>query len=273
MIQSNPQNTTGITEAIELGKQRRSIAFLPFVPAGYPDLQTTVATLIELQHAGADAIEVGIPFSDPVADGPVIQEAFAHALAAKVRVADTLQAIAEARRVLTIPVLAMVSFSIVYRYGLQSFLKNAKSVGISGLILPDLPPPEGQRICAQVNDAGLDTVLLVAPTTTVERRAEIARLSTGFIYYLSVSGITGARAALPVNLTEGVRNLKQMTDRPICVGFGISKAEHLAQLRGLADGAIVGSALVKAMKAQIANGSTAVASAAGAYARELLATA
>jgi len=260
-----------LSRAILIGKASKSLAYLPFVPAGYPDLATTIATLVALERAGADVIEIGFPFSDPVADGPTIQEAFAFALARKVRVTDIFDAIRQARTFVKIPLVAMVSFSVVYRFGLESFLKQAKSVGITGLILPDLPPPEAAPTCERIGSAGLETVMLVAPTTAPERRAEIARLSTGFIYYLSVSGITGERVSLPEELTEGVKQLKSLTDRPVCVGFGVSKPEHLAQLTGLADGAIVGSALVKQMKERLPEGAQAIADAVEAYSVNLLA--
>lgn len=172
---------------------------------------------------------------------------------------------------LSAPLVAMVSYSIVYRYGLKRFVTDARAAGFDGLILPDLPPPEAQATSGDILAGGLETIHLVAPTTTPARRAEIARLSTGFIYYLSVSGITGERDQLPADLAAGVTNLRELTDRPICVGFGISKAHHVAQLRGLADGAIVGSAFVKRMNAHQAQGVEAVARAVRDYAAEMLA--
>src|SRR5204862_6154786 len=137
----------------------------------------------------------------------------------------------------------------VFRFGVERFVAAAKSAGIDGLILPDLPPPEAQRTCEIVRAGGLDTILLVAPTTAKERRAEIARLCSGFIYYLSVSGITGERDKLPADIAANVGELRKHTDAPVCVGFGISKPEHLSQLKPIANGAIVGSAIVRKMKA------------------------
>ncbi|HZL35997.1 MAG TPA: tryptophan synthase subunit alpha [Tepidisphaeraceae bacterium] len=246
------------------------IGLVPFVPAGYPDLQTTGALLPALESAGASAIEVGLPFTDPIADGPVIQEAYVDALARKVSVADVFATVASVREKVSVPLVAMVSYSIVYRMGAARFVKDAKAAGFDGLILPDLPPPEAQRVCDVVREGGLDTILLVAPTTTPARRAEIAGLSSGFVYYLSVSGITGERDQLPGDLADNVRSLKGLTETPVCVGFGISQARHVAQLIGLADGAIVGSGIVRRMKQHLNEGSAAIAQAIAAYARELL---
>jgi tryptophan synthase alpha chain len=174
------------------------------------------------------------------------------------------------RSQVNIPLAAMVSYSIVFRYGLAKFLTNAKMSGFDGLILPDLPPPEAQRVCEQVRSAGLDTILFIAPTTTPQRRKEIASLCSGFIYYLSVSGITGERQALPSDLRENVKQIKSLTDRPVCVGFGISKAEHVKQLSEVADGAIVGTAVVRRMKAHANDGPGAIAASVGEYCKELL---
>jgi tryptophan synthase alpha chain len=230
------------------------VGLVSFIPAGYPDLETTAASLLALQAGGASAIEVGIPFSDPIADGPIIQEAFAAALSHKVKVGDVFKTVGLLRGKLTVPLVAMLSYSIIYRYGLAPFLRDAKEAGFSGLIIPDLPPPEAQSVCSQIWAAGLDTILLIAPTTAPERRKQIADLSTGFVYYLSVSGITGERDQLPADLARNIAELRTLTDRPICVGFGIHKPHHLAQLTGLADGAIVGTAYVRRMKEHVTEG-------------------
>ena len=251
-------------------RPRGQIALMPFIPAGYPDLATTEAALPAMEAAGANLIEVGFPFSDPIADGPTIQESFTVALAKKLKIADVFESVARARPRVSIPLVPMVSYSIVFRYGVDRFVSLAKQAGFDGLILPDLPPPEAQAICGRVQAGGLDTILLVAPTTAPQRRAEIAALSSGFIYYLSVSGITGARDQLPADLAQNVRQLKGVTDRPVCVGFGISRPDHVAQLRGIADGAIVGSALVKRMKGRLNDGAPALADEAAALTRELL---
>jgi tryptophan synthase alpha chain len=245
------------------------IALMPFIPAGYPDLAATAACIIELEKAGAALLEIGFPFSDPIADGPTIQEAFTEALKKKLKVADIFAMVRQVRKAAALPLVAMVSYSIVYRYGVEKFAADAKTAGFNGILMPDLPPPEAEKVCRLMWAAGLETVLLVAPTTSPDRRAEIARLSTGFVYYLSVAGVTGERAQLPADLPANIAALKKMTDVPICVGFGISTAEHVRQLGELADGAIVGSAMVKRMKQHVSEGPEAIAAAVGEYCREL----
>jgi tryptophan synthase alpha chain len=249
---------------------RGQIALMPFIPVGYPDLETTELALPALEAGGASLIEVGFPFSDPIADGPTIQESYTVALSKRLRIADVFEMVRRARSAVSIPLVSMVSYSIVYRFGVERFVATAKQAGFDGLILPDLPPPEAEAICDRVRAGGLDTILLVAPTTTLDRRAEIARLSSGFVYYLSVSGITGERDQLPKDLADNVRQLKGLTDRPVCVGFGISKPAHVEQLRGVADGAIVGSALVKRMKGRLNDGPAALAAEVGVFTAELL---
>lgn len=269
MIQTKPGLKT-LKQTFDELRAKGQIGLMPFVPAGFPDLETTALALESLEQAGASVIEVGIPFSDPVADGPVIQEAFTAALKKGIKLNDIFATIGRARAKVSIPLVAMVSYSIVFRYGVARFLTNAKMAGFSGLIIPDLPPPEAQKVCEQIRSAGLDTILLVAPTTSPQRREEIGRLCSGFVYYLSISGITGERTQLPPDLRDGVLSMKKLTSCPVCVGFGISKPEHVKQLAGVADGAIVGSALVRRMQQHAPQGSQAVADAVGAYARELL---
>lgn len=243
---------------------------MPFVPAGYPDLTTTAAVIRAMDRGGASVIEIGIPFSDPVADGPVIQAAFTEALAKKLKVADVFQTVAGIRDSVAAPLVAMVSYSIVFRYGLERFLTEARLCGIDGVIIPDLPPPEAQTVAGRIREAKLDTVLLIAPTTAKSRRASVAELCSGFVYYLSVSGITGERQSLPEDLKTQLTELKAVTDKPVCVGFGISKPEHVQQLKGLADGAIVGSGVVKRMQSQLSAGPEVIAKAVEQYVRELL---
>jgi tryptophan synthase alpha chain len=254
-------------------RAEKRLALMPFIPAGYPDLATTAALLPALEKAGANLIEIGIPFSDPIADGPTIQAAFTAALSKGLKIADVFEAIRSARPKVSIPLVAMVSYSIVYRYGLERFLADARRAGFDGLILPDLPPPEAAAVCEKVRSAGLATALLVAPTTSEKRRREIGDLCSGFVYYLSVSGITGERDRLPEDLERNLKQLRSATSRPLCVGFGISKPEHLAQLAPLADGAIVGSAVVKRITQLAANGAgpERIAEGVGEYCRSLLA--
>lgn len=259
-----------IRQTFEALRPAGRIALIPFIPAGYPDVATTTAALPALEAGGANLIEIGFPFTDPIADGPTIQEAFTYALARKLKIADTLAAVAAARPKVSVPLVAMVSYSIVFRYGVPRFVADAKAAGFDGLILPDLPPPEAERVCDKVRAGGLETTLLVAPTTEPHRRAEIARLSSGFVYYLSVSGITGERDQLPADLAENVGHLKELTGRPVCVGFGIHRSSQVAQLQLVAEGAIVGTAYVRRIKPHVNDGPGRIAAVVEEYTRELL---
>jgi tryptophan synthase alpha chain len=266
-------NSRSIRQTFDVVRERGHIGLIPFIPAGYPDLPTTAAALLAAERGGASVIEVGIPFSDPIADGPTIQEAFTYSLAKKLKVDEVFATVASVSGRMSTPLVSMVSYSIVFRMGVERFVKAAKQAGFSGLILPDVPPPEAQRVCEKVRAGGLETILLIAPTTTPARRREIAELSSGFVYYLSVSGITGEREKLPADLAENVRQIRGLTDRPVCVGFGIHRPEQVAELQGVADGAIVGSAYVKRMKARLSEGPEALAQTVETYTRELLSAA
>ncbi len=246
------------------------IGLVPFLPAGFPDLQTTSAALAAVDAAGPVAIEIGFPFSDPIADGPTIQQSFTAALSKKLKVHDIIQMVRDTSPRISSPLLAMLSYSIIFRYGPERFFADARSAGFAGVIVPDLPPPEANKTCGQIRAASLDTILLIAPTTTAERRREIAQLCSGFVYYLSVSGITGAREELPADLAQNVRQIKGLTDRPVCVGFGISRPQHLAALARIADGAVVGSAIVKRMIDSASAGPAAIADIIGEYCRQLI---
>ncbi len=222
----------------KLRAERRK-AFIPFVTAGDPDLRTTSRLVSELSCRGASLIEIGFPYSDPIADGSVIQASYTRALDRGVRVDDIFAAM----RGLTgcsVPLVAMVSYSLVHHRGPERFVAQAKHAGFSGAIVPEL------ATVAEAADFKL--ILLVTPTTPRERAQRIARLSTGFLYCVSVVGITGERRALPPELTEQLRWLRTQTELPLCVGFGISQPEHVRTLRDLADGVIVGSALVRRLE-------------------------
>ena len=240
--------TLSLADSIRSARDAAGVALMPFVSAGYPTVEASVEILKSLDLPGIGAIEIGFPFSDPTADGPVIQEAFADTLAKGTKIGDIFAAIGRAQGEIKTPYIAMVSYSIVFRYGVERFFADAKAAGFAGILCPDLPPPEAQAVCAKVRAAGLDTVLLIAPSTTDRRRNEIASLCTGFVYYLSVAGITGERDRLPADLEANVRQLKSIAAAPVCIGFGISQRKHLEQLIGVGDGAIVGTALVRVVK-------------------------
>jgi tryptophan synthase alpha chain len=249
---------------------RGKIALIPFVPAGYPDLAATAAVIQACDKAGAGVIEIGFPFSDPIADGPIIQEAFTAALDKKIRVADVLATVKSVRPTIAAPLVAMLSYSIVFRYGTGRFFAEAQAAGFDGLILPDLPPPEAQAVCKQARSTGLDTILLVAPTTPTARKVEIAKLCSGFVYYLSVSGITGERDALPADLAKNVQELKAAAQVPVCVGFGIHNRRQIAELAKVADGAVIGSAIVRRMKESADSGPAVIAKIVGDYVAEMI---
>jgi tryptophan synthase alpha chain len=250
----------------------KQIGLVPFIPAGFPDLSTTDQVIRAMDSAGVTAIEIGFPFSDPIADGPTIQHAFTAALAQKLKISDIFECLQGPASEVSAPLLAMVSYSIIFRYGVDRFLADARSAGFAGLIIPDLPPPQAQPTCEKIRAAGLDTVLLIAPTTTPQRRKQIAELCSGFVYYISISGITGARNDLPSGLNDNIHQLKTLTDRPICVGFGISTRQHMLALNNIADGAIVGSAIVKRMSDSASKGPQGIAQVVQQYCRELLGT-
>ena len=246
------------------------VHLLPFLPAGFGGYDVTAAALSALADAGAGVLEVGVPFSDPIADGPTIQAAYHHALQNGVTLDGILDLLAGLCPSLACPTLAMVSYSVVFRGGAAEFCRRARSAGLAGVLCPDLPPPEAEGFCKTAKDAGLSPVLLVAPTTPAARRDEIGRLAGGFIYYLSVAGTTGERDALPPELARGVADMKGRTDLPVCVGFGVGKAEHLRRLRGVADGAVVGTAFVRRLEGARRDGPRAAAAACDGFARELI---
>ncbi len=215
-------------------------------------------------------LELGIPFSDPVADGPIIQGSYTHALLHGATVENSLDALAAARaRGLTVPVMAMVSFSIIFKRGTRAFARQCARAGADGLILPDVPLEEAPAIVEVLRENDLRTSLLVAPTTPPERRAQIARLCDAFVYYLSVSGITGERKALPADIAPNVAALRAATDAPICVGFGISTPEQVREVTRVADGAIVGSALIRRISAALGDPAAAQSGAVRSFVAEL----
>lgn len=230
---------------------------LPYVTAGLPDLATTRRILESLAALGVTAVELGFPYSDPIADGPTIQSSFTRVLDKGIRVADILRMVSEFRKTCQLPLIAMLSYSIVYRRGTADFIRMAHDAGIDGFILPDLSLEEAPAVAKQCADAGMCLAMLVSPATPPERRQKIASLSTGFTYYMSVKGITGERRDLPPELIENVRTLRQQSGRPVVVGFGIGTADQVRLVCSVADGAIIGSALVRRiMEAQDAGGNS-----------------
>jgi tryptophan synthase alpha chain len=222
-------------------------AFIPFVTAGDPDLIVTASIVWDLARRGASLVEIGFPYSDPIADGPVIQASYTRALQGGVRVDDILETV----KVLStsppvgVPLVAMVAYSIIHRRGPERFLDEAAAAGFSGAIVPDLPVEESEALSRLAGKRDFKLIQLVTPTTPRERAVAIARQSTGFLYCVSITGITGERERLPDELLGQLEWLRGQTDLPLCIGFGISKPEHVRLLRNVADGIIVGSALVR----------------------------
>ena len=222
-------------------------ALIPFIMGGDPSLQATGPLLLALEDAGADVVEVGIPFSDPLADGPVIQAASARALRQGTTPPGVLRAIASVRHRLRVPVVCLSYWNPLVQFGVRRFIQTACNSGCSGVIVPDLPVEEGTVLKAASAGTTFATIFLAAPTSPPERLRAIARASDGFIYYVSITGTTGVRQTLPPTLVHGVRQLKLLTTKPVCVGFGISTPSQAATVARLADGVIVGSALIQAM--------------------------
>lgn len=228
-------------------EHRTAPAVLPFVTGGFPSLDSTRALLPRLARAGAAAIEVGIPFSDPIADGPVIAESMHEALVAGCTPARVFDAVRDVRTQVTCPVVAMVSVSIVDRIGPERFARDAAAAGFDGLIVPDIDLEDAPALRAACDAAGLALTLLVSPTSGDERVARITALCSGFVYALARLGITGERSEAP-DVRPIVERIRRHTDLPIAAGFGISTPEHVHAVAAHADGAIVGSAIVRRMR-------------------------
>ena len=220
-------------------------AFMPFVTAGDPDLELTAELIRLLVERGSSLCEVGIPYSDPIADGPVIQASYTRALDRGVKLGEIFQVLRGVTSGLAAPVVTMVSYAIVYRHGLEAYVTEAKNAGVAGLIVPDLPVEEAGPLADLCGREDLSLIQLVTPTTPYDRALRIAAGTTGFIYYVSVTGITGERDRLPQQLVDNVARLRGDTELPICIGFGISRPEHVRMLAPVADGLIVGSAIVR----------------------------
>ena len=226
-------------------------ALMPFITAGDPDLATTAALIAEMVAQGASMVEVGIPYSDPIADGPVIAASYHRALTRGVKLDHVFQTLHTLRAetavgpVAAAPIVTMVSYAIVHRSGVAHYLDEAVSAGVDGLIVPDLPVEESEGLLSLATARDLKLIQLVTPATPRDRAVRIAQTTTGFLYYVSVAGITGERKEIPPELADNVAWLRTQTPLPICIGFGISTPEQVRALAPLADGLIVGSALVR----------------------------
>ena len=235
-------------------KKRGEAALIPFVTAGDPNIETTLRILRVLERAGADGIELGVPFSDPMADGATIQRASERALKGGTSLPRVLEMVREFRRESEIPLILFGYYNPFFRYGLKRFVRDAKAAGVDGLLCVDLPPEESGELRRWADGAGLHTIFLLSPTSDAGRIRLAARMGRGFIYYVSVTGVTGARRGLESQLQAQVARVRRYTSLPIGVGFGISTPEQAARIASFADAAVVGSALIDVMEKANGNG-------------------
>ena len=229
---------------IELQNNKKK-AFMPYICAGDPTLDLSRELLLTLEKAGADLIEFGIPFSDPIADGPIIQKASERSLCSGTSIDQVLNLVSSLRTETDIPIALMGYYNPIFRMGVDNFCQQAVDAGVDGVIIPDLPPEEAEPLLESVFGYDLATIFLVAPTSTSDRIVKIAELSKGFIYCVSVTGVTGVRDVISSQVSSMVSEIRSHTDKPICVGFGVSTPEQAKQVAQIADGVIVGSAIVK----------------------------
>jgi len=242
-------------------------AFIVYITAGDPDIRTTERLALELAERGVDILELGVPFSDPIADGPTIQQASQRALAKGINMAGILRLVRRIRRDSEVPIALMTYYNPVYRYGVKDFVKDAGASGVDGVIVPDLPPDEADELMAHSRREGFRNIFLLSPTSSPSRIKLVARSSNGFVYYVSLTGVTGARAKLPKEIVNNVRAIKRATKKPVCVGFGVSSPRQAASVARVSDGVIVGSAVIKLIEKNL--GSRDMVSNVGRFARSL----
>lgn len=237
---------TSISQSFESLRSRHQCALIPFITAGDPDLQTTAEALRVLDNSGADLIELGVPYSDPLADGPVIQAAASRALQRGTRLEQVLEMVQGVTQEIKAPIILFTYYNPILNRGIAKFLQQISAVGVQGLVVPDLPLEEAEGLLQPAAAAGIDVTLLVAPTSSAERIEAIVHRSQGFIYLVSVTGVTGMRSGLETRVQDLLKQLRKVTDKPIGVGFGISQRQHAQQVKEWgADAVIVGSAFVK----------------------------
>ncbi len=232
-------------------KQDKAKAFIAFITAGYPSLDITRKLVLEFSRIGVDIIELGVPFSDPMADGPVIQEASQAALKKKTNLNDILRLVKVCRRSTDTPICLMTYYNPVFCFGEDKFARSAKESGVDGVIIPDLPPEEAKTFIRAAAKSNLNTIFFLAPTSTKERVKLVSKASKGFIYYVSLTGVTGMRQKLPKDITDNIKMIKRYTSKPVCAGFGVSSPSQVKEIYKVGDGVIVGSAIIKKIKENI----------------------
>ena len=222
-------------------------AFIAFLTAGDPSLKTTEELALAFENSGVDIVEIGVPFSDPLADGPTIQASYQRALKNKVALVKVLETVKKIRRSTGIPIALMSSYNPIFHFGEEKFVACAREAGADGVIIPDLPPEEAHKLIKAARRMDFSTVFFISPTTTPNRAQKIIAASTGFIYYVSVTGVTGSRKDISQDLKKNILAAKRLTSKPICAGFGISTPQQVREVSAIADGVIVGSAIVQAI--------------------------
>lgn len=240
-----------IDKTFDALREQNRRAFMPYLCAGDPTPNLTEKLLLILEEAGADLIELGVPFSDPIADGPTVQRASERALKHRISLEKILELVKTLRLQTDIPIALMSYYNPIFSMGESEFCEAAKDAGVDGVIVPDLPPEEAQPLLDVAPQYNLATIFLVAPTSSPERMQRIAAVSTGFIYCVSLTGVTGARATLSDEITPMITELRKHTDKPISVGFGVSTPEQAGQVAKVADGVIVGSAIINVIEENI----------------------
>jgi tryptophan synthase alpha chain len=226
-------------------KKANKKAFIAFITAGYPDLATTGKLMLEFQRLGVDIVELGVPFSDPLADGPVIQEASQYALKRGVNLPRILALVKKMRPKLDLAVCLMTYYNPVFVFGQKKFVRQARMAGVDGLIVPDLPPEEAVELSRLCASSGIDLISFLAPTSSLKRVRKVASRARGFIYYVSLTGVTGERNSLSPDIAANIRRIKRYASVPVCAGFGISSRAQAAEVNRVADGVIVGSAIMR----------------------------
>lgn len=225
--------------------KKKERALITFITAGDPDLSFTCQIIPEMEKNGADIIELGVPFSDPMADGPTIQKSSQRALAAGTTLKAILTMVKTVRKVSNVPIILMGYFNPVFKYGISKFVTDAVDAGIDGVLLVDLPPEEAFEFKTVADKKGLDVIFLLTPTSDAKRIEKVGRLGSGFIYYVTVTGVTGARKSVAESVLTSVKKIRKQLDLPVAAGFGIADPVQAARIAGVADGVVVGSALVK----------------------------
>ncbi|MGE4357851.1 MAG: tryptophan synthase subunit alpha [Candidatus Omnitrophota bacterium] len=242
-----------VEEKFRVLRKHNRKAFIVYIMAGDPDLKTTYDLVLELEKKGVDIVELGIPFSDPVADGPVIQKAGLRALKNGINLSNVFDLVSKLRKKTEIPVVLMSYFNIIFQRGIERFVGEARRNGVDGVIIPDLIPEEAGDLLRIAREKDFSTIFLASPTSTPQRLRKIVKASSGFVYYVSLTGVTGMRKVLPPRLKEAVLNIKAITSKPVCVGFGVSTPQQVKSVLEFSDGVVVGSAIVKVIEKNLKN--------------------